>query len=121
LAKAKLGGVIVKGCVALAILAVVAKVYAALIVLLAIVLLYCMVTRPVPTLGFMLLGLLGALLQKVPDPIIAGAFVFVFFCWGISLLKRRPTTGAPQDESTLLAEEGGEAPKIASGANQSGT
>ncbi|WP_440466982.1 hypothetical protein ACKI1H_27735 [Pseudomonas sp. YH-1] len=120
MAKGKLGGLLLKGCVALAVLAVVTKIYAALVVLLAIVLLYCLITHPKPTFGFLMIGLLGVLLKKVPDSIITYGFAFVCLCWGISLLKNRPMKSAALDESTPPAEEGGEVSKLAAESNQPG-
>ncbi|PNF51455.1 hypothetical protein C1170_00495 [Stutzerimonas frequens] len=95
--------------VALAMLAigVLAKAVQLLIIAGILFLLYCLVRAPGPTLGFLVLGLIGAILKRVPDPYIMMGFGAVLLAWVISILrKREPAPMAESGNQPLISDTG---------------
>lgn len=101
----KSGALLWKALLVLLVIGVLAKAVQLLIIAGVLLLLYCLVRAPGPTLGFLILGLIGSVLKRVPDPFILMGFGAVCLAWVISILrKKEPTVVAEPGDQPLISD-----------------
>jgi hypothetical protein len=101
----KSGALVWKVLFALLVIGILAKAVQLLIIAGVLLLLYCLVRAPGPTLAFLVIGLIGAALKRVPDPFILMGFGAVCLAWVISIFRKKEPIVAPEsDDQPLITD-----------------
>lgn len=111
----KSGALVLKVLFALLVIGVLAKAVQLLIIAGVLLLFYCLVRAPGPTLVFLVIGLIGAALKRVPDQFILMGFGAVCLAWVIRILrKKEPIVAAESGDQPLItdARKGVEPPSV---------
>ena len=96
------GSLFATGIVAALAIGALTKAILFLMIAAGILLLFCLITRPGPTLSFLVLGLIGSVLNRIPDPFLITCFGILCLVWAISILRKSPPPRTDSPEHLSL-------------------